>query len=197
MLLKSIEKPRKKIYLPRKGTQPPLASCTWMDYKCFFIDDSKVEAEHLVLYIAFNSVKNSKGKPKFPVPMEKNWVPLTHQTGGFRCSHTEMFARFLEPTQQAKKLITALNSIYINSNVWKPASLAELVTYNQMLESYGVSAQESYMAFQEAFYPIDIKYIGQLTNEVLPANLNDLFKSNYTNRFGYQYHLAILGENCD
>jgi len=195
---------RKKVYLQAKEAQPPLTNCSWRDDICYYIDERKTKVGHLVIYIPQNSLiplDSKTNTPKYPVPLVKNWVPIEHQTGGLACHHVQMYARFLKPTKKVQELIKVLNDTYLDSNIWQPAVLPELVAYNNILKQYGATAQEEYMEFQEAFYPIDLKHLKYLTTEKLPANLNDLFKSNKSNkgalRFGYRYHLAILGENCD
>jgi len=192
-----------KKHLLGNGAQPPLTNCSWEETRMYYIDSRKSKAEHLVLYCDIKSFipwKSKTNKPKYPKTLIGNWIPLSHQTAGNLCHHQEIFARFLTPSKPAAKLIAELNTTYLDSNIWDPASLTDINAYEAILRKYKVSANTSYPKLQEAFYPIDLEYISKLTTDEIPKNLCDHFepsKDKIKRMWGYHFHVAILGKNCD
>lgn len=148
---------------------------------------------HLVLYTLFSKVLEP---PKWENPEE--WIKLYHQTAGHLCNNVCMFAKFLKPRKAIIPLMELLSKEYDQCEIWPPATLKTANTYEGLIQSFRLTADRDHHLLQEAFYPIDLECLSQVTSEKFPKDLRILAKPETGFRvLGPRFHLAILTENCD
>lgn len=132
-----------------------------------------------------------------------DWHLLYHQTSGYMCAHRHIYAKFLQPRKKFVPLIAELSAKYLGSCISEMPDLTTAVAYNQILEGFGIGANQSYTTLQEAFYPIDIEFVRKISSTTLPKDLDDLVVTpKKKGRLDFifrrkHWQLAILGENCD
>jgi hypothetical protein len=191
--------------IEKHDSPPNLTRCSWIKSgRWFHIPDAE---PYLVLY---TFADRSFPPGHFPTPSKPprfreptKWVNIFHQTAGYACHHLHLFARFLKPRRKVAPLLRTLASKYEDSLLSPVVPLTAAIEYNGLLASYGLGANHDYTLLQEAFYPIDIDFLGKVTAEKFPADLQELIVPAPKHRRGWSFldrktfGLAVLGPNCD
>lgn len=199
--------PRTPPVLKGSGATPDLHLASWLKGDIRYISD---QSFHLVLYAPADHPQTHPSEPIIPQPKFKapsKWKLIFHQTAGFACNHRYLHARFLQPRPSLAKLGKVLLEKYNDSLISQPVELSTANEYNNLLASFGLTANRSYTNLEEGFYPIDIECLPKVTSEKFSKNLRkqllrpiprhkkksiaDIF-ANWVN-----FELAILGPNCD
>lgn len=178
--------------------------------KCLNEDDFKLlprkELPQLVLGIKvpWQAFDDETMACHYDFTSDRTWVKINHQTAGLGCHHHYLHATLLQPKSE---LVTGgmalLSDKWLNSNTGIGGlGLDQLSEYQDDLKAiFNADCNLSYADFEEGYYPIDLKYINQLTSEILPADLDNLII--WRNGFqraagsGKRFVLAILGQNSD
>jgi hypothetical protein len=171
-------------------TPPKLHHASWIKSpKTYHIDDEALP--QLVLYLT--------PEEKVTLKNPEEWTNLYHQTGGYACTHQLLKAKFLKLKPQYEEFFKKLNKDYVDSLIMSPPNFNDAKTYQEKLESVGLSANHTYTQLEEGFYPIDIEYLQEITSELLPQNLDELKRPDTTKRFPIPtfWKCAVLGLNCD
>jgi hypothetical protein len=82
---------------------------------------------------------------------------LDFQTGGMMCTSVKVHAIPLQKNKSQKysDLGEKLDSIYFDSLYYQP-NLVQINEYSELLAQFQLSCNESYMHYQEGFYPFDL-----------------------------------------
>jgi hypothetical protein len=197
-----------KPILRGKGETPDLHLATWMEGEVRYISSPSF---HLVLYAPAGndaphpSIQPYHVSPKFKKPSD--WHLLFHQTAGYACHHRYLHAKFLSPRPIINTLGKKLLEVYNDSLIAQPISLSTANEYNELLSSFGLTANRTYTSLEEGFYPIDIECLGKVTTEKFEKDLRKQLlkpvprykKRTFADLFSnwVDFELAILGPNCD
>jgi len=133
----------------------------------------------------------------------KKWKPYLHQTCGLGCGQVAFWGMELKPKGiWLEALMKVIEEKYFESSSGLfNNSLESLNEYEQMLNKHGLSANVSYVDFQEGVYPIDISLIHEVTKTKLPKDLENLliFNKEVYKIFGCmnRWDLWIVTENSD
>jgi hypothetical protein len=133
---------------------------------------------------------------------ERKWLRIAHQTAGHACHQHYMTATILDVQPQMWEFVKQLNTTWLGTDCGVfGVTMNELEGYRALLRSYGLDCNLSYQDFEEAIYPIDCNFIGGISDDILPADLDDLieWRSDTDKVIGmiHRWKLYILGENCD
>lgn len=140
-------------------------------------------------------------KYKFKDDLGKN---ISHQTAGYACNQIKLHGILLESDNP---IVTRLSRNYIDSCISRYPSLETLNSYNAFLKGHGLSCENDYDYFQEAFYPIDLIHFETLTGMtasefvssymVATEESSSIFKLMEPWWMESSLILAVLGDNCD
>lgn len=160
--------------------------------KCEYLPDESLP----ILVLAIKSKYHFNDKRKF--------LSIAHQTAGHGCHQHYMLGTILEPNQETLDVMHKINQGWLNSDcgAFEPPTLDEVNKYREQLKKLlGADCNFSYPDFEEGIYPIDCttEVIKKLCSDKLPKNLDDLIEcqSNFDKFTIKNWHLYILGENCD
>ena len=133
------------------------------------------------------------------------WLYVQHQTCGHACHQRYFIGVRLSPRPEKLAAIQKLCDHWLDSDagVWG-VGLDELLVYRQQLRDWlGVDCADAatYRNFEEAWYPVDVKFATVLATDELPADLDDLIEwrdglAKFAGCFS-RWKLIVLGENGD
>ena len=133
------------------------------------------------------------------------WCEIKHQGGGHACINFEKRCIILPIKDSAYRKIRELTDKWLDScvGIWGGPTLRDANSYNEDLQSLGLSCEICYGEMMEGVYPFDtsVEALRKITDFPLPEDLDDLlvFESDLSRMFGIigRWQAYILGENCD
>lgn len=132
------------------------------------------------------------------------WHAISHQSGGHACRHPRIVGTVLRVRADVSDGLHRLANRWCGSEVggFGRVTLDELEDYRSDLRARaGVDCNRSWRWFQEACYPIDVDDLTKVSDEPLPADLDELIVAREDTRrwFGPRLRWALwwLGENGD
>ena len=140
----------------------------------------------------------------FKFSSARRWLKISHQAAGMACNQYRLYCTVLCPNSaRIEANMRNLSEKWFASNLGCfGVSLNEIIQYRNDIRSFfNADCNVSYRSLQEGLYPIDVKFAGQLTNDKLPEDLDDLIQwdSGWSRSIGSigRFGLYILGNNSD
>lgn len=108
----------------------------------------------------------------------RQWHKLAIQTAGVASRQRYLIGTLLRPSERAAKGIPIVYQRWRATSVGAQcATLTQLGAYRaDVKQLFGADCDQSYAAFAEAFYPVDLTYLPELAADALPNPLDDLIR---------------------
>ena len=166
--------------------------------------DSICSSPELILGLQFDKKNFSEYPPKkLRFKSGREWLNIAHQTAGMACHQHYFTGTILKPKPLTKLVMDRISGSWLNSNVGLGGiTLTDANQYRNDLKTLlKVDCNNSWQSFEEALYPIDVEFLGDLTDEKFPKDLDDLieWRDGFERACGCigRWGIYILGKNCD